>query len=79
MLVNDKDRILFFCPETGFPLIRGGFPFTRVQMHLTATGSYRPECLVVWWGIATGGSVPKGPKPLRYGPEVVGESFAPKD
>lgn len=36
-----------------------------------------PGYMVV--GIATGGSVPKGPKPLRYGPEVVGESIAPKD
>ena len=29
-------------------------------------------------GDATGGNVPKGPKPLRYGPRQSGESIAPR-
>ena len=37
----------------------------RISFYIGA-GSYRTECycLVTWWGIGTGESVPKGPKPL---------------
>ena len=61
-----KDKSRKFCPELAREIMRA----LQAETLL---------CLVIWWGIATGESVPKGPKPLRYGPEVVGESFAPKD